>query len=202
MTCKLVYSIRVTWSEVGFELKTTCGGVQTQDFECPNLRSNPLYHTPPSPFPKYCSIVRFCSSCFFLDDCCSLLLIGWSPGVTVPVPLPKHVGVAAILSLLRVRSFRDSWLWSCFSRYILLCLPCLFVLCHNACTSGGWWGIMFLFRTPDLDECVYLGVFVDEVNELFLVPALFVVCSLRVDWLIYFSSDSRPVDCKSFSPLI
>ena len=47
----LVYSIRVTWSEVGFELKTTCDGVRTQDFECPNLSSNPLYHTPPFRFP-------------------------------------------------------------------------------------------------------------------------------------------------------
>ncbi len=32
----------------GFELKTTCGGVWTQDLECPNLSSNPLYHTPPN----------------------------------------------------------------------------------------------------------------------------------------------------------
>ena len=60
-----------------------------------------------SPPKKYWSIVHFWSSHFFLDDCCSLSLIGWSPGVTAPGPLTTHAGVEVISLLLRVRSFSD-----------------------------------------------------------------------------------------------
>ncbi len=98
-----------------------------------------------APPPKYNSIVRFCSACFFLDNFCSLLLIFWSAGVTVSVSFRTCAGVMVISLFLQAQSFPvvDINFSDSISAYFVVSLSSAMVslatvsVCDGICSHSG-----------------------------------------------------------------